>query len=358
MNSRCVDLIYLDPPFNSNANYAAPIGSIAAEAEFRDTWSLKDIDVKWVEIIDRKYPRIKHLLLACGSDSMKSYLIYMAIRLIEMKRILKNTGSVYLHCDSTAGHYLKILMDVVFGRENFRNALIWKYDGPQRPSKKDFATKHDNIFRYSKTNEYRAVENGLSPFQEMIGEELRKYKKTEDGRFYYTIPRGDYTDKSIARLEKEGRVEYTRNGKVRVRMFLTTFNGVAGRYKRLPDVWADINSLGHAGGKERTGYPTQKPLALLERIIKASSNKDDLVFDSFCGCATTLVAADRLRRKWVGCDVSEKAAELAIQRIRQDQPKLLHKIHHRTDLPKRSDLGKLPHYRTHKDLVYGNQNGY
>ena len=357
-NSRCIDLIYLDPPFNSNANYAAPIGSIAAGAHFKDTWTLKDVDVNWVDVIDKKFPRIQHLLLACGSDSMKSYLIYMAVRIIEMKRILKETGSLYLHCDPTAGHYLKLLLDAIFGNNNFRNEIIWSYDGPQRPSKKDFATRHDIIYRYSLSSEYFANEEELSPFVELSPEELRKYKRSSEGKYYYTLPRGDYTDSSIARLEKEGRIEYTRNGNARVRMFLPVENGKVGRRKRTKDVWNDIVSLGHAGGNERLGYPTQKPLALLERIIKASSLEGDLVFDPFCGCATTLVAADRLRRKWVGVDVSEKAAELVVQRIKRDQPGLLREVHHLTILPRRTDLGKLPNYKSHKKFLYSEQDGY
>lgn len=143
INSRCIDLIYLDPPFNSNANYAAPIGSIAAGAEFKDTWTLKDVDVAWVELIDKKYPRIKHLLLACGSDSMKSYLIYMAVRLIEMKRLLRDTGSIFLHCDTYANSYLRLLMDALWGEEHLRNEIVWGYTSASTSKAKQFPRKHD-----------------------------------------------------------------------------------------------------------------------------------------------------------------------------------------------------------------------
>ncbi len=129
MNSECVDLIYLDPPFNSNANYAAPIGSQAAGAAFKDTWSLSDVDAEWVNLIEAKYPALQRVLLAAMSDSDKSYLVYMAARLLEMRRVLKPTGSIYLHCDPTMSHYLKLLMDAVFGRRSFRNEIIWAYRG-------------------------------------------------------------------------------------------------------------------------------------------------------------------------------------------------------------------------------------
>ena len=125
MNSESVDLIYLDPPFNSKANYAAPIGSEAAGAEFKDTWTLNDVDIAWLDLIEAKHPRLNRVIHAAMSDSDKSYLIYMAVRLIEMHRILKDSGSIYLQCDPTMSHYLKLVMDSVFGKAQFRNEIIW-----------------------------------------------------------------------------------------------------------------------------------------------------------------------------------------------------------------------------------------
>ena len=125
MNSESVDLIYLDPPFNSNANYAAPIGSEAAGAEFKDTWTLRDVDIAWLDLIEAKHPALNRVIHAAMTNSDKSYLIYMAVRLLEMRRILKSTGSIYLHCDPTMSHYLKLVMDAVFGKVNFRNEIIW-----------------------------------------------------------------------------------------------------------------------------------------------------------------------------------------------------------------------------------------
>ena len=148
MNSGSVDLIYLDPPFNSKANYAAPIGSKAAGAAFKDTWTLSDVDAEWINLIEAKHPALYRVLLAAMTSSDKSYLAYMAARLLEMRRVLKPTGSLYLHCDPTMSHYLKLVMDAIFGRRNFRNEIVWCYRGGGVP-RKDFARKHDIIFRYA-----------------------------------------------------------------------------------------------------------------------------------------------------------------------------------------------------------------
>lgn len=149
MNSASVDLIYLDPPFNSNTNYAAPIGSEAAGAAFKDTWSLSDVDVEWINLIEAKHPTLYRVLLAAMTDSDKSYLAYMAARLIEMRRLLKPSGSIYLHCDPTMSHYLKLVMDAIYGRRKFRNELIWQYR--RWPAKqRNFQRMHDVILRYAK----------------------------------------------------------------------------------------------------------------------------------------------------------------------------------------------------------------
>ena len=149
MNSETVDLIYLDPPFNSKQDYAAPIGSQAAGAAFKDTWSLSDIDVEWIDLIERRNPALQRILLAALTDSDKSYLVYMAARLLEMPRLLKPTGSIYLHCDPTMSHSLKLVMDAIFGRENFGNEIIWSYR--RWPAKhRNFQRMHDVILRYSR----------------------------------------------------------------------------------------------------------------------------------------------------------------------------------------------------------------
>ena len=324
MNSNSVDLIYLDPPFNSKANYAAPIGSKAAGAEFRDTWYLDDIDKEWIQSIAKKHPKLYRVLLASMNDSDKAYLAYMSPRMIEMERILKPNGSIYLHCDPTMSHYLKMAMDAIFGRNKFCNEIIWHYGGNSEP-KKSFPKKHDVILCYSGKG---ATFNRISiPYAEAT---LRRYNHVDnDGRRYKI---------SALRDGKQEKV-YMKEGKA------------------ADDVWTDIPVV--RTKNERTGYPTQKPLALLDRIIDASSNEGDIVFDPFCGCATTLVSAEfrPQRRQWVGIDISPKAVELVIERIEEKQG-MYKDIIPRKDMPQRTDIGKLPNPRIYFKQLYGNQEGY
>ena len=319
MNSASVDLIYLDPPFNSKANYAAPIGSKAAGAAFKDTWGLNDVNLAWHGEIKHEYPGLYDLLNATRQihgDSMMSYLIYMAIRVMEMQRLLKDTGIIYLHCDHTAGHYLKLLMDAVFGKENFRNEIIWCYAGGGIP-KRDFPRKHDVLYRYSRTATY---------FYNPI---YRPYSPgtVKRGR---TAVKGKYFDLG---LRKEG----------------TPTN----------DWWTDVPKITSPTDPEKTGYPTQKPLALLDRIIKASSGEGDIVLDPFCGCATACIAAQGLKRQWIGIDISPKAAELVVDRMKRELS-LFFRGPHRTDIPECTDLGRMIRYNDvrNKRLLYGEQGGY
>ena len=340
MNSDSVDLIYLDPPFNSNANYAAPIGSEAAGAEFKDTWTLNDVDAAWLDLIEAKHPRLNRVIHAAMSDSDKSYLIYMAVRLIEMHRILKDTGSLYLHCDPTMSHYLKLVMDAVFGNDNFLADITWKRYAAHSLSKSAVDTISDHLLYYAKDNTH-VIANRITA--QLNAEELSKkfpHVETETSRRFQHValeqnsnrssagePRkiGDKTvtsdigwrwnqstfDERIA--ENPHLIYWTRNGKPRYKIYADQYAG-----EPVGNIWTDIPYLA-SGDRERTGYPTQKPVVLLDRIIQASSNEGDLVFDPFCGCATTLVAADRLQRDWIGVDISAKAAELVVERIRGDQ---------------------------------------
>lgn len=302
MNSNCIDLIYLDPPFNSNANYAAPIGSKAEGAVFKDIWSLSDLDIAWLDLIEAKCPALNRVIHAAMTSSDKSYLIYMAVRLIEMKRLLKPTGSIYLHCDPTMSHSLKLVNDAIFGRKAFRNEIIWWYKGTGRPKGK-FPAKHDVILFYA---------NKDATFNPIYIDAAKK-------------------------------------------------SGWTGKSNKLcDDVW-EINTVFQS--KERksaTGYPTQKPLKLLDRIINASSNRGDVVLDPFCGCATTLVAADRLQRGWVGIDISSKAVELVNSRIKNDQGSMFEKIIARVDQPIRTDVNRLKPYNSieNRQFLYGVQKGH
>ena len=315
MNSESVDLIYLDPPFNSNSDYAAPIGSAAAGAAFKDTWTLRDVDAEWINLMESRHPVLYQVLLAAMTNSDKSYLAYMAVRMLEMHRILKDTSSIYLHCDPTMSHYLKLMMDAIFGKVNYRNEIIWCYAGGGIP-KRDFPRKHDVIFRYTKTANYT-----YNPI-------YRPYSlgTIQRGR---TAIKGKYFDKG---LRSEG----------------TPVN----------DWWTDVPKITSPSDRERTGYPTQKSLALLRRIVKASSDPGDIVFDPFCGCATTLVAADDLQRSWVGIDISAKAADLVVERI-EDRQGLFRDIVHRSDILQRTDLGRIPAYNStvNRKHLYGEQGG-
>ena len=311
MNSSCVDLIYLDPPFNSKSNYAAPIGSQAAGAEFKDTWTLRDVDVAWLDLIENKYPALNRVIHAAMTSSDKSYLIYMAIRLLEMQRLLKPRGSIFLHCDPTMSHYLKMSMDAIWGRNCFRNEIVWHYQ-TGGGSKRWFSKKHDTILFYTTGEDY--MFNGAS------------------------VPR---SDKSLERAKnpKGARIKSDNT------------------FKMATDVWTDIPAM-NPMSNERVGYPTQKPLGLLRRIIEASSNLGDVVFDPFCGCATSCIAAEQLQRSWVGIDISPKAAELVELRLRE-QVGLFQHGSHRTDIPQRTDIEPLRKYNhpENKKKLYGEQGG-
>lgn len=331
-------MIYLDPPFNSNKNYSAPIGSKAAGAAFKDTWTLDDVDEAWLgEIADRE-PRLWKVIEAASvhSAGMKSYLIMMAVRMLELKRVLMPTGSLYLHCNQFASHYLKMLMDAVFGEQNFITEIVWNYGTPSggRSSGKKPVKVHDHLLVYA-----------------------RQYGKHLYNR-QYTAYSEKYVKDWFRHKDSGGRMYRTRSRKgVIHRQYLDESPGMP-----LSTVWSDIMQLSSRRGwfpatnREETGYPTQKPLVLLDRIIKASSNEGDTVLDPFCGCATALVAAETLGREWAGIDLSSLAVKLVEKRLR-DQLGVFGQVIARTDIPKRTDLGDLPNYRTHRHTLYGRQEG-
>ena len=373
MNSETVDLIYLDPPFNSNRNYAAPVGSKAAGAAFKDTWTLSDLDVAWMGLIADEQPAIANLLRTASltyGKGMQSYLTMMAVRLLEMRKVLKDTGSIYLHCDPTASHYLKLLMDAMFGAGNFRNEISWNRSNPKSLHSVNFPNNRDIILRYSKGDKTTFHKVFVAHDQTYVD---KAYKYTEeDGRRYRLLPllnpsndRPNLTYEFLGvtrvwrwtreRMQKaydDGIVIQLKPGAVpQYKYYLEDSKG-----RTATDDWNDIVQT--AGG-ERVGYPTQKPLALLERIIKASSNEGDVVLDPFCGCATACVAADRLGRKWVGIDISSKAVELVNMRLKQTMGSLFHHsyVTARTDIPKRTDIDTPIPYRQNKHVLYGQQEG-
>ena len=401
MNSESVDLIYLDPPFNSNKTYEAPIGSQAAGAAFKDTWTLNDLDEAWHGEVADQEPGL-HAIIDAASVShgkgMKSYLIMMGIRLLEMRRILKETGSIYLHCDPTASHYLKMTMDGIFGTGSFRNEVIWRRTGAHGRAKR-WGPIHDSILYYSKPGQptwnrtyeayssdyiekfYRLKDDQEGKYQPISldgpglrsgssGSSWRGVDPSEKSRHWElppdrSLPKGfvfpvGYEGMSCQErldiLDAAGLIYWPKRGKVpRFKRFLSTTEG-----NPIQDVIYDIRPLS-SHSVERVGYPTQKPLALLERIIQASSNPGDIVLDPFCGCATACIAAEKLKRHWAGIDLSLKAADLVVQRADRELgdrgSRTLFRLHHREDIPRRKDQGKIPNYRTHRHTLFGRQEG-
>lgn len=320
MNDEVVDLLYLDPPFNSGEEWKAPVGSKAAGAAFKDAWTLNDVDEEALAIMSESPLKAHRVLVSLAETarmahgpSMKSYLLYMGERLIEMERILAPTGSIYLHVDPTASHYLKPVLDGIFGRANFCNEIVWCYGG-RGMSRSRFQRKHDTIFFYGKSGDrFFNVEGASRPVAE---EHVGRYNKVDDqGRRYARVKNrdGSYSNIYLKDVVRE-------------------------------DWW----EIPYARGREHTGYPTQKPLALLERIIAASSNPGDLVFDPFCGCATTLVAAARLGRNWIGCDLSEKAVVLLEERLANVDLLSPCEVNPLSVSPTRTDLEKV----SKKDLLW------
>ena len=380
MNSESVDLIYLDPPFNSKANYAAPIGSKAAGANFKDIWHLDDVEIQWIDMMEKEHPRLYRMLLVAMTNSDKAYLAYMAIRLLEMWRILKPTGSICLHCDPTMSHYLKLVMDSIFGRNNFINEIVWLRYAVHSLAQTGFDRVTDVILCFAKDfkkAKFNPVYGRLSEkdekrkFPHVEKETGRRYqhvaleqssnnqsigeaRKIQDREVHSDIGwrwSQETFDKRIK--ENPNIIHWTGNGRPRYKLYADDYKG-----QPIGSVWDDIPYLS-SSSSERTGYPTQKPLALLDRVIKVFSNDGDVVLDPFCGCATACIAAERLSRKWVGIDISDKAAELISMRFEDDLGGLLFKGVHRNDLLKRTDLGKLPRYNCKENRIrlYGEQEG-
>ena len=273
LDSKSVDLIATDPPFNKGVPAFEGTTKAGVNVEFKDVWNWDDdVQGEWIEQIRKKHPslfNVIHYTNAAAGDDMGAFLCFMAVRVLEMHRVLKDTGSIYLHCDPTASHYLKAMMDAIFGRKNFRNEIVWSYR-TGGVSKRYWPRKHDIILFYVKSDSYEH-----SPIQE---------------RVFYNKP--FFTEQ----VDAEGRY-------------------YADVYVR--DVWDDIKPIINVS-KERTGYPTQKPLALYKRMIEASSNPGDMVLDPFAGCATTCVAAEQLGRQWIGIDIREEAGEVIFDRLQNE----------------------------------------
>ncbi len=288
INSGTIHLIATDPPFNKNRDFHATPDSLASGARFQDRWRWeRDVHEEWVDEIKDNWSSawaVIEMTRQSYGDDMGAFLCWLGVRLMEMHRILRDDGSIYLHIDHTAHAYVKALMDAIFGRKNFRNEIVWCYKGPSN-TQRWFPRKHDSILFYAKSDQTGFNRDAIRvPYIRITG------------TGHNSLSRGNRTNAQVKAVERA----YKERGKVP------------------EDHWTDIAGGGHIPKGERTGYPTQKPLRLYERMIKASSNEDDIVLDPFCGCATTPIAAERLGRKWIGIDIWDNAYEVVLDRLQNE----------------------------------------
>ncbi|MEX2648244.1 MAG: DNA methyltransferase [Alphaproteobacteria bacterium] len=358
IGSESVDLVYLDPPFNSQATYnilfKAP-GGHAAESQieaFEDTWHWGDASEQaFHEVLTSGNTQAADLLRAMrgflGENDMMAYLAMMAVRLIELHRVLKPTGSLYLHCDPTASHYLKLLLDGVFRPFGFRNEIIWKRTTAHSNVYRNFGDVTDTMFFYSKSDNYswnqgyrQLSEHDRGKAFPHIDSDGRRWRsenmrnpgirpnltypyKASNGITYQPHPNGwTISVDKMRKLDREGRLHFPKssNGRLRLKFYADESAGI-----KLQNLWDDVSAIG-SQAQERLGYPTQKPLALLERIVNASSNEGDVVLDPFCGCGTAVHAAEKLKRKWIGIDITSLAIGLIERRLKDAFPDVLYEV--------------------------------
>jgi site-specific DNA-methyltransferase (adenine-specific) len=330
-----VDLVYLDPPFNSNANYNLLFSEhgekAAAQIEaFTDTWEWNTESAAAFQEVVEAGGEVAKATLAfrtlIGTSDMLAYLAMMAPRLVELHRVLKTTGSLYLHCDATASHYLKLLLDAVFGPQQFRSEIIWKRTSGHSDAR-GYGSVHDVLLYYVASDAatwnrvFQAYDTGyVEQYYRYTDENGRRFMSGDlsaaglSGGGYEYEWRGvtrvwRVPPATMEKLEAEGRVFYTRNGFPRLKRYLDESKGLPAQ-----DVWTDVEPL-RSWHAERLGYPTQKPLALAARLIEASSNAGDVVLDPFCGCGTTVDAAQALGRRWIGIDITHLSIGLVKHRL-------------------------------------------
>jgi site-specific DNA-methyltransferase (adenine-specific) len=340
-----VDLIYLDPPFNSNRSYSvlfkneAGVESEASVRAFNDTWHWgQQAEDTYLALVTQGSAPVANMITAMrqfiGTNQMMAYLVMMAARLVELHRVLKPTGSIYLHCDPTASHYLKVVMDTIFGPTNFLSEVVWKRTSAHSSAKR-YGPVHDVILLYGKSPAYLWVqqyeafsESYLASHYGSIDATGRHYtlsdltaagvRRGQSGlawRGFDPTAKGNHWKFTVERLDEldaEGRIYWPKKtgGWPRYIRYLDDMKGVP-----LQDVWVDIPPV-NPQAAERLGYPTQKPVALLERILAASSNEGDIVLDPFCGCGTTIAAAQKLNRRWIGIDITNLAITLQKNRLK------------------------------------------
>lgn len=319
INSATIDLIATDPPFNKSRDFHATPDSLAKGAKFEDRWSWdKDVHPEWVDAIKDDWAAVWSVIETArvsAGDDMAAFLCWLGVRLMECHRVLKDTGSIYLHIDHTAHAYTKCLMDGIFGRRNFRNEIVWCYKRMAAPNQKQFSRCHDSILYYCNGKNFVFNPDDVRLPYSDASISRAGYQKTSLG--------GAAPQSGICELNEKG---------------------------RFPEDWWEIPFI-RPNAKERTGYPTQKPLALYERIIKASSNPGDIVLDPFAGCATTPVAAERLGRQWIGIDIWDGAYQTVLDRLQReclDVPGVanirlpFNQVHYLTEPPERTDYDPSP----------------
>jgi DNA modification methylase len=350
-----VDLIYLDPPFKSGQSYNVlfrELDGSSSQAQlkaFEDTWTWDENAIETYQRTVEQGGKVAQALLAFhafmgGSEplhgnNMMAYVAMMAPRLVEMRRVLKPTGSIYLHCDPAASHYLKLLMDAVFDPRNFRNEIIWKRTHSHGNVGRNYGSINDNIMFYTKSDEY-AWNKQYLPFTEEYIKEKFRYKdpdgrvwqsvtlrnpgprpnlrypyKANNGQTYQPHPNGWSCNQiRMKQYDDENRLHFPskEGGQLRLKMYRGEMKGI-----QMQNIWDDIYAI-NSQAKERLGYQTQKPEALLERIIQASSNEGDIVLDPFCGCGTTIAAAQKLNRQWIGIDITQTAIVVIKNRLKTE----------------------------------------
>lgn len=380
MNGDTVDMIYLDPPLNSKRNNKSPH---SGNHDFKDKLTSNDFSVAEHGLLAEHCPEalaIIETVMRTQDKGAMAYCIFMAVRILEVRRILKSyTGHLFLHSNSSTENYIKALLDAFFGEEAYRNNIIWEKSGPRRRNMQTFRRNADHIFHYampkakfrpiyapldeeSVKRDYRHDDNdGRGPYRLVSLSSLHHSGYEYRWKGYEPPAKGwGCSKKAMQKLHDQGNLYYpvnkdgspANNRRISKKLFLSDHKGT-----EVGSVWTDITPL-TGGDSEFMGYPAQKPLELMHRIIECSTDKGDMVFDPFCGCASFLVAAENLQRDWAGCDVSRKAVDLLVERI-VDRKDLLRRsdISNLKTPPRRDKNGELPHYGTDKQTLFGMQKG-
>ncbi len=333
MDSETIDLVLIDPPFNSKRQFQG-IGK-ASKAKFKDIWSWRaDVHPSWMPKMrehNRALVEVIEAAYHASDPGMAAYIAFMSIRVLELHRVLKSTGSMYLHCDPTASHYLKAMMDAVFGPGNFRNEITWQRATVKgsRGKRKSLGSVTDTILFYGKTGSHvveipTTMPTKMPGFPHLDGRgNYRPVTRLMAEAGLHDCPRYEWNGlnpeygwrvslENLKRLAAEDRIHFNSSGRPYRKQYEWEYQGVA-----VGDIWVDIKFVA-PGSKERIGWPTQKPLKLYRRIIEASTNEGDMILDAFAGCATTCVAAEQLGRQWVGIDIAEEAEVVTRDRLRRE----------------------------------------